>query len=82
MYNLIDYLNDEVYTAYNRAELEEIALSLFEEEAYIWFCVLNDDYGNIFTLKNSNLYEEAYKRATDSLITSPLDIREAILILD
>lgn len=82
MYNLIDYLNDEIYTAYNRAELEEIALSIYEEEVYIWFCILQDDYGNIFVLNEGNLYEQAVKKTNETLRDCPLDIRPAVLILD
>ena len=81
MYNLIDYINDDIYTAYSREVLEEIALSLYEEEIFIWYNVLCDD-NNIYTLKSDNLYEEAVEHAKRQIEDYPYDIREAILICD
>ena len=38
-----DYPDDILITAHNKAELEEMALSFFEEDEYVWFCVFVDN---------------------------------------
>lgn len=39
----LDYPDDILITAHNKAELEEIALSCFEEDEYEWFCLFIDN---------------------------------------
>ena len=46
MYCLVsetDYPDRICIVSDNPANLEEIALSLFEEDWYEWFCIINDD---------------------------------------
>lgn len=46
-----DYPDDVLITAHNKAELEEMALSFFEEDEYEWFCVFIDTLAK-YELKN------------------------------
>lgn len=69
MYALIsedNYTDQFCFIANNPAELEEMALSLFEEDWYEWFCIINNENKD-YEVFNTNeaIKHEAYIYALD-----------------
>ena len=69
MYALIsnnEYPEQFCFIANNPAELEEMALSLFEEDWYEWFCSVNEEYAS-YEVNNTNeaMKHEAFTYALD-----------------
>lgn len=64
MYVLIEtneYPEGTIYTSTERAPLEEIALALYEEDAYEWFNIFQQDR---YTIQNgTDLYKMAHEYA-------------------
>ena len=69
MYALIsnyEYPEQFCFIANNSAELEEMALSLFEEDWYEWFCSVNEEYKNYeVNCTNEAMKREAFSYALD-----------------
>ena len=66
MYALIseyEYPGQFCFIANDPTELEEIALSLFEEDWYEWFCVINEEHEGNST--NEEIKYEAFTHALD-----------------
>ena len=69
MYALIsndEYPEQFCFIANDPAELEEMALSLFEEDWYEWFCSVSEEYKN-YEVNNTNeaMKHEAFTYALD-----------------
>lgn len=56
-----EYCDDIHIVSNSRAPLEEIALSLFEEDCYEWFCLLNEKEPT--HVRFTNIMAEAAARA-------------------
>ena len=69
MYALIsnyEYPEQFCFIANKPAELEEMALSLFEEDWYEWFCSVNEEYKNYeINCTNEAMKREAFSYALD-----------------
>ena len=82
MYALIseyEYPEQFCFIASNPAELEEMALSLFEEDWYEWFCSINEDgyfykAANVEEMKRA-AFENALEHSfNDYYITKPVSL--------
>lgn len=56
-----EYYDDMHIVSNSRAPLEELALSLFEEDCYEWFCILNENEPP--HVRFANIMAEAAARA-------------------
>lgn len=69
MYALIsnyEYADQFCFIANDPAELEEMALSFFEEDWYEWFCCVNREYENYeVNCTNEAIKREAFTYALD-----------------
>ena len=69
MYALIssdEYFEQFCFIANDPAELEEMALSLFEEDWYEWFCCLNKEYESYeVNSTNEAIKHEAFSHALE-----------------
>lgn len=59
--SIYDYPDDLAIVSKSRGVLEEVALSLYEEDMYEWFCVLNEEEPNY--IKFNSMLKEAKIRA-------------------
>lgn len=79
MYALVsdyEYPESFCFVSNNPGELEEMALSIFEEDWYEWFCIIMDNEKDI---PEDEIKQEAFFRTLESSFDD-YEIREAVFL--